>query len=55
MPATVLYSLSLCYEQSLHRQLFIDTSVGCSCVGISLDPYPHDHHFLLLLVIVSLY
>ena len=39
----VLYSLSLCYEQSLHRQLFIETSIGCSCVWILLDPYPHDH------------
>ena len=38
-----------------HRQLFIETSIGCSCVWILLDPYPHDHHFLLLLVTVSLY
>ena len=55
MPATVLYFLSLCYEQSPHRQLFIETSVGYSCVWILLDPYPHDHHFLLLLVTVSPY
>ena len=55
MPATVLYSLSLYYEQSPHRQLFIDSSAGCSCVWILLDPYPHDHHSLLLLVTVSLY
>ena len=52
---TVLYLLSLCYEQSPHRQLFIETSAGCSCVWIPLDPYPYDHHFLLLLVTVSLY
>ena len=55
MLANVLFSLSLCYEQSPHRQLFIETSTGCSCVWILLDPYPHDHHFLLLLVTVSLY
>ena len=55
MPATVLYFLSLCYEQSPHRQLFIETSAGCSCMWILLDPFPHDHHFLLLLAIVSLY
>ena len=52
---TVLYLLSLCYEQSLHRQLFIETSTGCSCVWILLDPYPHDHYFILLLVTVSIY
>ena len=52
---TVLYFLSMCYEQSPHRQLFIETSTGCSCVWISLDPYPHDHQFPLLLVTVSLY
>ena len=28
----VLYVLSLCYEQSPHRQLYIETSIGCSCV-----------------------
>ena len=55
MLVNVLYILSLCYEQSPHRQLFIVTSIGCSCVWILLDPYPHDHHFLLLLVTVSLY
>ena len=55
MPATVLYFLSLCYEQSPHRQLFIDSSAGCSCVWILLDRYPHDHHFLFLLITVSLY
>ena len=55
MPVNVLYSLSLCCVQSPHRQLFIETSAGCSCVWISLDPYPHDHHLLLLLVTVSLY
>ena len=47
--------LFLYYEQSPHRQLFIETSTGCSCVWISLDPYRHDHHFLQLLVTVSLY
>ena len=55
MPTIVLYFLSLCCEQSPQRQLFIETSTGCSCVWILLDPYPHDHHFLLLLVTVSLY
>ena len=55
MPTSVLYLLSLCYEQGPHRQLFIETSTGCSCVWILLDPYPHDYHFLLLLVSVSLY
>ena len=55
MLTNVLYILSLCYEQSPHRQLYIETSTGCSCVQISLDPYPHDHHFFLLLDTVSLY
>ena len=32
-----------------------ETSAGCSYVWISLDPYPHDHPFLQLLVTVSLY
>ena len=50
MPVTVLYFLSLCCEQRPHRQLFIDSSAGCSCVWILLVPYPHDHHFLLILV-----
>ena len=51
----VLYFLSFCYEQSPHRQLNIEASTGCSCVQISLDPCPHDHHFFLLLDTVSLY
>ena len=51
----VLYFMSLCYEQSPHRQLYIETSTGCSCVQISLDPCPHDHHFFPLLDTVSLY
>ena len=51
----VLYFLSLCYEQSPHRQLYIETSAGCSCVQILLDPCPHDHLFFLLLDTVSLY
>ena len=59
MVVIVLYTelcfQSLCYEQSPYRQLFIESSAGCSCVWISLDPYPHDHHSLLLLVTVSLY
>ena len=55
MLVTVLYYLPLCCEQSPHRQLFIDSSAGCSYVWILLVPYPHDHHFLLLLVTVSLY
>ena len=55
MLTTVLYNLSLCYEQSPHRQLYIETSTGCSCVQILLDPCPHDHHFFLLLDTVSLY
>ena len=55
MPTTVLYFLSLYYEQSPHRQLYIETSTGCSCVQISLGPCPHDHHFILLLDSVSLY
>ena len=52
---SVLYFLFLCCERSPHWQLFIETSPGCSCVWILLDPYPHDHHSLLLLVTVSLY
>ena len=55
MPATVPYFLSLCYEQSPHRQLYIETSAGFSCVQIPLDLCPHDHHFFLLLNTVSLY
>ena len=55
MLTTVLYNLSLYYEQSPHRQLYIETSAGCSCVQILLDPYPHDHHFFLILDTVSLY
>ena len=55
MLATVLYFLPLCYEQSPNRQLYIETSAGCSCVQISLDLCPHDHHFFLLLDTVSLY
>ena len=55
MLATVLYFLSLCCEQSPHRQLYIETSTGCSCVQTSLDLCPHDHHFILLLDTVSLY
>ena len=55
MLVNVLYILSLCYEQSPHRLLMIETSAGCSCVQISLDLCPHDHHFFLLLVTVSLY
>ena len=55
MPATVLDFLSLFCEQSPHRQLFIEVCAGCSCVWILLDPYPHDHHFLFLLVTVNLY
>ena len=55
MPATVLYFLSWCYEQSPHRQLYIETFAGCSCVQILLDLYPHDHHLFLLLDTVSLY
>ena len=51
----VLYVLSLCYEQSPHRQLYIETSTGCSCEQISLDLCLHDHHILLLLDNVSLY
>ena len=51
----VLYFLSLYCEQSPHRQLYIETSIGCSCVKILLDPCPHDHLFLLLLDTVSLY
>ena len=51
----VLYFLSLCYEQSLHRQQYIESSTGCSCVQILLDLYPYDHHFFLLLDTVSLY
>ena len=51
----VLYFLSLYCEQSPHRQLYIETSTGCSCVQISLDLCPHDHHFLILLDTVSLY
>ena len=51
----VLYILSLCCEQSLHRQLYLETSTGCSCVQILLDPFPHDHHFFHLLDIVNLY
>ena len=51
----VLYFLSLYCEQSPHRQLFIEISTGCSCVQISLDLYPHDHHFIVLLDTVSLY
>ena len=47
--------LSLCYEQSPHRQLYIETSTGCSCVQFLLDPSPHDHHFFFLLDTVSLY
>ena len=39
----VLYSSSLCYEQCPHRQLFSETSIGCSCVWILLDHFPHDH------------
>ena len=35
----VLYSPSLCYEQCPHRQLFLETSIGCSCVWILLDPF----------------
>ena len=34
----VLYLLSLYCEQSPHRQLYIETSTGCSCVQILLDP-----------------
>ena len=55
MLATVLYLLSLCCEQSPRRQLYIETSAGCSCVQISLDLCPHDHHYFLLLDTVSLY
>ena len=55
MQTAVLYNLSLCCEQSPHRQLYIETSTGCSCVQILLDPCPHDHHFFLLLGTVSLY
>ena len=55
MLATVLYILSSCQEQSPHRQLYIEISAGCSCVQISLDLYPHDHHIFLLLDTVSLY
>ena len=47
MLTTVLYNLSLYYEQGPHRQLYIETSTGCSCVRILLDPCPHDHHFFL--------
>ena len=39
MPVTVLYFLSLYCEQSPHRQLFIDSSAGCSCVWILLDEW----------------
>ena len=55
MLATVLYFLSLCCEQSPHRQLYIETPTGCSCVQTSLDLCPHDHHFFLLLDTMSLY
>ena len=51
----VLYILSLCCEQSPHRQLYLETSTGCSCVQILLDPCPHDHHYFYLLDTVSLY
>ena len=51
----VLYILSLYCEQSPHRQLYLETSTGCSSVQISLDPCPHDHHYFLLLDTVSLY
>ena len=55
MLVAVLYLLHLFYEQSPHRLLNIETSVGCSCVQISLDLCPHDNHFFLLLDTVSLY
>ena len=51
MLVTVLYST----EQGPHRLLNIETSVGSSCVQISLDLCPHDNHFSLLLDTVSLY
>ena len=55
MITTVLYQVYLCKEQGPHRLLNLETSVGCSCVQISLDLYSHDNHLFLTLVTVSLF
>ena len=55
MIVTVLYLVYLCYEQSPHRLLNIETSIGCSCVQISLDLSSHDNHLFLTLDTLSLF
>ena len=55
MLAAVLYLMYFMLRTKPHRLLNIETSVGCSCVQISLDLCSHDKHIFLTLDTVSLF